>query len=223
MTSTVNPSLGQQIHEHLEAHGLEIPMYTPIPRDYSGFEDKKSAIQGMQLGIMRALGLDLTDDSLKDTPRRVANMYVDELFYGLDYSKFPMATAFKNKSAYDEMVYSKSTVFSTCEHHMLPFIGDAHIAYIPGKNVLGLSKFSRVVDFFSRRPQVQERLTAQIHAALCYILESDDVAVVIKCEHFCGKVRGVMEHSGSMITSQLSGRFRSVDSLRNEFMAVTRL
>lgn len=213
-----NSKLGQKIHKALEALELESPITTLIHPDHA-FD----TIKASHLAIMRALGLDDTDDSLMGTPKRVAKMYQDELFYGLNYDNFPEATAFDNKAGLDEMVLTRCSVFSTCEHHFLPFIGEAYIAYIPGKKLLGLSKFSRVTDFFARRPQVQERLTAQISAALREILETDDVAVVINCEHYCGKIRGVQEHNGMMLTSQLDGKFRTVPELRQEFMAATRM
>jgi GTP cyclohydrolase IA len=124
--------------------------------------------------------------------------------------------------AYDEMVAVKCTVKSVCEHHFVPFIGIAHVAYLPRNAVLGLSKFNRVVDFFSRRPQIQERLTEQISAALCYILQTDDVAVVIQAKHFCVALRGVQDHVSDTTTSKVKGRFKSVPELRAEFLALTK-
>jgi GTP cyclohydrolase I len=196
-------------------------MYAPS-QAHNAKEEARYQIQSSHQSIMDALRLDMCDDSLKDTPKRVSKMYMDELFYGLDYNKFPNATAFQNPG-YDEMLATVCTVQSFCEHHFLPFIGTAHVAYIPGDKFLGLSKFSRIVDFFARRPQVQERLTAQISAALQYILNTKDVAVVIKAEHYCAKIRGIKEPCGETVTSQLRGKFRDVDILRHEFMSLTRL
>jgi GTP cyclohydrolase I len=170
------------------------------------------------------LGLDLDDDSLRETPKRVAKMFSEEVFYGLDYSNFPACTVIDNKMGYDEAIAgTKIDVLSMCEHHFVPFIGHAYVAYIPGTKVLGLSKFNRVVDFFARRPQVQERLTEQCHAAFTTILETDDVAVVIRCQHLCVRLRGVKQDGGSTVTSKLGGRFKSVDALRSEFFALATL
>ena len=207
---------GAMVHTHLQNLGIETPM-----SDYKAI-DAKAAIEIAHTDSMIALGLDLMDDSLADTPRRVAKMYKDELFYGLDYDQFPDITVFDNKAKYDEMLATNATVQSFCEHHFLPFIGTATVAYIPGDKFLGLSKFNRIVDFFSRRPQVQERLTVQIAETFKYILSTQDVAVVIKAEHFCVKLRGVKDSCGETVSSALSGKFRTVPELRNEFMALTR-
>ncbi len=216
-----NPELGQKVHQYLGTLGIETPIMRPVQTSPMAVAEDLQNIKSAQFQIMDTLGLNMTDDSLRDTPKRVAKMYREELFYGLDYSKFPNATAFKNPG-YDEMLATVCTVQSFCEHHFLPFIGKAYVAYIPGEKFLGLSKFSRIVDFFARRPQVQERLTAQISAALQYILGTSDVAVVIKAEHYCAKIRGVKEPCGETISSQLTGKFRTVDILRQEFMALTR-
>jgi GTP cyclohydrolase I len=214
-----DPILGKTIHEYLKEQNLESPL-APTRK----WEDvlPYDVIAKGQQDIMTELGLDLRDDSLKDTPKRVAKMYTEELFYGLDYNNFPKCTTFENRGQYDELVATTVTVHSFCEHHFLPFIGRAHVAYIPGGRYLGLSKFSRIVDFFSRRPQVQERLTVQISAALRHILDTEDVAVVIQAEHFCATMRGVKDSCGETHTSKLMGRFRTVPELRNEFLALTR-
>jgi GTP cyclohydrolase I len=217
-----DPALGSQIHRLLKEKNLETPMHR-MPHEAKSQtynEEQAYQMQSSHAAIMSAIGLDLEDGSLRDTPKRVAKMYQEELFYGLNYDNFPAATAFTNPG-YDEMLATNVTVQSFCEHHFLPFIGTAHVAYIPGERFLGLSKFSRIVDFFARRPQVQERLTAQISAALQFILNTEDVAVVIKAEHYCAKIRGVKEPCGVTVTSQLRGKFRSVDILRQEFMALT--
>ncbi len=212
-----NKTIGVQVYELLKDLGIETPMasgyYTSAP----------DAILKSQQLIMTSLGLDLEDDSLKETPHRVAKMYSKEVFYGLDYTKFPKCTTVKNKMGYDEMIAVKGIdVMSFCEHHFVPFIGSATCAYIPNTKVLGLSKFHRIVDFFSRRPQIQERLTEQIHATLKFILETEDVAVVINAEHLCVKLRGVKNAQSTTITSKLSGRFKEKPELRNEFISLTR-
>lgn len=207
-------ALGQKVHEHLKQLGIETP-FSPRTPD-------KARIASLYKEIMQELGLDLADDSLMGTPDRVAKMYTDEIFKGLDYSNFPKCTAIENVMRVDEMVLERNiTLNSTCEHHSLPIIGKAHVAYIPGKKVLGLSKMNRIVQFFASRPQVQERLTAQIHAALCFILETEDVAVVIEAEHMCVKTRGVEDACSDTVTSKVGGVFRR-PSTRAEFIALTR-
>lgn len=212
--------LGKHIHNLLLQQGLETPIGYEGSQHPSIVYDKVSASHTQ---IMRALNLDLNDDSLKGTPDRIAKMYAYEIFDGLDYNKFPACTTVTNKFAYDEMVAVKGiTVQSMCEHHFLPFIGEATIAYIPKHKVLGLSKFNRIVEFFSHRPQIQERLTEQIAATLRSILECDDVAVVIHADHYCVKLRGVRDACSSTVTSKLLGKFRSVPELRAEFLSLTR-
>ena len=166
------------------------------------------------------LNLDLSDDSLKETPRRFAKMLVYETMWGLDYNNFPKCTTVENRMLYDEMVTVKDiTVHSVCEHHFQNFDGYATIAYIPHNKILGLSKFPRIVDFFSRRPQIQERLTEQIFYALNYILETDNIAVAINAEHSCVRNRGIRDQNSSTITSRLGGVFKENPSAKAEFMA----
>jgi GTP cyclohydrolase I len=172
---------------------------------------------------MEILGLDLTDDSLMETPNRVSKMYVNEIFWGLDYENFPKCTAVDNKMKYDEMVVEKDiTVMSNCEHHFVIIDGLATVAYLPNKKVLGLSKMNRIVEFFAKRPQIQERLTNQIAAALQFILETEDVAVTINASHYCVKARGVEDYNSSTITSFLGGKFRTDTLVRSEFLALSR-
>lgn len=217
--------LGQQVHRRLLELGIETPLTEkPIPK-YQSEEDvpvsTEEVIEGNVWGILLALGLNLKDDSLKDTPRRVAKMYCREIFEGLDYDNFPKCTAIENKMGYDEIVLVRNNIVrSTCEHHLQPIYGRASIAYIPGKKVLGLSKFARVVDFFASRPQVQERFTEQVYAALSYILETEDIAVVVEADHFCMKMRGVEEYCSDTVTSKMGGRFRSNQSARDEVMTL---
>lgn len=206
--------LGLKIHEVLVELGLETPMYKQsldVTR-----EDKSLAIQNKIQGIMQFLGLDLEDDSLQDTPARVAKMFCEEVFSGLDYANFPKCTTVENKFGSEMVVVRDIIVRSTCEHHLQPIYGKAHIAYIPGDKVLGLSKFSRILDFFACRPQVQERLTEQVSAALRYILDTESVAVVIEADHFCMKMRGVRDACASTTTSKMCGKFFTEATARME-------
>jgi GTP cyclohydrolase I len=172
---------------------------------------------------MSILGLDLEDDSLTDTPKRVAKMYTNEIFWGLDYEAFPKCTAVSNKIEYDEMVVERGiNVQSNCEHHFVVIDGTATVAYIPNRKVLGLSKMNRIVEYFSKRPQIQERLTAQIWHALEYILETDNIAVVVDAQHFCVKSRGVEDVGSSTTTSKLGGAFKKDPVTRTEFMSLAR-
>jgi len=214
-----NGKLGEKIHQYL----LEIGMETPISKNWLNRDSdfKLEEIEKSFKDIMTSLGLDLTDDSLQDSPKRVAKMYVKEIFSGLDYSNFPKCTTIINKMKYDEMVLVKDIkVSSSCEHHFVTIFGKAFVAYIPDKNVIGLSKINRIVEFFSRRPQVQERLTEQIYYTLAYILGTPDIAVLIDGEHFCVKSRGVEDVNSSTVTSKLGGRFKSEPELRAEFMGL---
>jgi len=181
-------------------------------------DTKKQLIQYHFQSIMETLGLDLSDDSLHDTPKRVAKMYVDELFYGLDKNAFPKMTTTSNSMGYDQILVVKDIkVNSICEHHFVPIIGVAHIGYKPKNKVLGLSKFNRLVDYFSRRPQIQERLTQDIWKKLQEILDTEDVAVIIDADHTCVRLRGIKDINSSTITSAVGGCFRTQESARNEF------
>lgn len=168
--------------------------------------------------IMRILGLDLNDDSLRDTPKRVAKMYVNEVFSGLNQDNKPSVTLFDNKYNYDEMLVEKNIkVHSFCEHHFVPIIGKAHVAYISNGKVIGLSKINRIVDFFSRRPQVQERLTVQIAEELKKVLQTEDVAVAITADHMCVTLRGIKDQDSSTYTSSFHGKFKDRE-YRKEFL-----
>jgi GTP cyclohydrolase I len=170
---------------------------------------------------MKTMGLDLNDDSLTDTPKRVAKMYVNEIFWGLDYDAFPKCTTVDNKMKYDEMVVERNVnVQSNCEHHFVIIDGLATVGYIPKQKVLGLSKINRIVEYFSKRPQIQERLTEQVYHALSYILETENVAVVIDAQHYCVKSRGVEDVGSSTVTSKLGGCFKSDPAVRAEFMNI---
>lgn len=168
--------------------------------------------------IMKILGLDLNDDSLKDTPKRVAKMYVNEVFGGLLPENKPEVTLFDNKYNYEEMLVEKNIkVHSNCEHHFVPIIGKAHVAYISNGKVIGLSKINRIVDYFSRRPQVQERLTVQIANELKKVLQTEDVAVAITADHMCVTLRGIKDQDSSTYTSSFHGKFKDRD-YRREFL-----
>ena len=171
--------------------------------------------------IMETLGLDLSDDSLKGTPNRVAKMFVNEIFGGLDPSKKPKASTFDNKYQYGEMLVEKNiTLYSTCEHHFLPIVGRAHVAYISNGTVIGLSKMNRIVDHFAKRPQVQERLTIQIVKELQKALNTKDVACVIDAKHLCVNSRGIRDIESSTVTSEFGGKFKEKDT-RREFLQLS--
>ncbi len=212
-----DPELGKRVHEHLVKCGVETPT---IPNNIDR-KDKIDHIEAHFTHIMRVLGLDLSDDSLIETPKRVAKMYVNEIFWGLDYEAFPKCTTVDNKMKYDEMVIERNVnVQSNCEHHFVVIDGVATVAYIPKQKVLGLSKINRVVEYFAKRPQIQERLTEQVYHALQYILETDDIAVVIDAQHYCVKSRGVEDVGSSTVTSKLGGVFKSDPAVRLEFMNI---
>ncbi len=168
--------------------------------------------------ILNTLGLDLTDDSLKGTPNRVAKMFVKEIFGGLNPAKKPSSSTFDNKYKYNEMLVEKNiVVYSTCEHHLLPIVGRAHVAYISKGTVVGLSKMNRIVDYFSKRPQVQERLTIQIVQELQKVLGTDDVACVIDAKHLCVNSRGIRDIESSTVTAEFGGKFKD-ELTRKEFL-----
>lgn len=212
-----DPELGLAIHRHLVEMGVE----TPTVDNKLSRTDKIDIIERKFTDIMNTLGLDLTDDSLIDTPRRVAKMYVGEIFWGLDYDAFPKCTTVDNKMKYDEMVVERNVnVQSNCEHHFVVIDGLATVGYIPNQKVLGLSKINRIVEYFSKRPQIQERLTEQVYYALQYILDTDNIAVVIDAQHYCVKSRGVEDTGSSTVTSKLGGVFKSDPAVRTEFMNI---
>ncbi len=193
---------------------------TPMrPDAFKLSEDEKiNMIKQDVQHIMETLGLDLSDDSLKGTPNRVAKMFVNEIFGGLDPTKKPKASTFENKYQYGEMLVEKNiTVYSTCEHHFLPIVGRAHVAYISNGTVVGLSKMNRIVDHFSKRPQVQERLTIQIVKELQNVLNTKDVACVIDAKHLCVNSRGIRDIESSTVTSEFGGKFKEKETKR-EFL-----
>jgi len=193
---------------------------TPLRPDAFEMDDelKIELIEKHFKEIMQILGLDLNDDSLKGTPKRVAKMYVKEIFSGLNPINKPKAKLFENKYQYGEMLIEKDITFhSNCEHHFVPIIGRAHVGYISSGNVIGLSKINRIVQYFAKRPQVQERLTVQIANELKEALQTEDVAVVLDAAHMCVSSRGVQDISSRTITSQFHGKFK-IDQTKNEFL-----
>jgi GTP cyclohydrolase I len=215
-----DPVLGKEIHDYLVLKGVETPV-TNVSLDR---KDKIAEIEKHFAFIMQVLGLDLEDDSLRDTPKRVAKMYVNEIFWGLDYEAFPKCTTVDNKMKYNEMVVERNvSVQSNCEHHFVVIDGLATVAYVPNEKVLGLSKINRIVEYFSKRPQIQERLTEQIFHTLCYILDTADVAVMIDAQHYCVKSRGVEDTGSSTVTVRLGGGFKTDPAARNEFLSIARM
>lgn len=193
---------------------------TPLREDAFDLDDdvKVELIEQHFREIMQILGLDLNDDSLRGTPKRVAKMYVKEIFSGLNPKNFPDIKLFENKYRYDQMLVEKDiTVFSNCEHHFVPIIGKAHVAYLSSGKVIGLSKINRIVQHFAKRPQVQERLTMQIGNAFRELLETEDVAVIIDAEHLCVQSRGIQDTHSSTVTSYYSGRFQQ-ETTKAEFL-----
>ena len=206
----------QLVRNALIEKGLETPMSgIKLSRD-----EKYTRIRDAMTQVATALGLDLKDDSLQETPHRIAKMYVDEIFSGLNYESFPKISLIKNKMNTEEMIKVKAVkVISTCEHHFVTIDGLANVAYLPGKKIIGLSKINRIVSFFAQRPQVQERLTQQILVALQTLLDTRDVAVFIDATHYCVKARGIMDASSRTETSALGGLFKSDQSLRDNFLS----
>jgi GTP cyclohydrolase I len=198
---------------------------TPLRDDAFDLDDqsKIDAIQKDVLSIMNTLGLDLTDDSLRGTPKRVAKMFVNEIFGGLNPKNKPKASTFDNKYKYGEMLVEKNiTLYSTCEHHLLPIVGRAHVAYISKGKVIGLSKMNRIVDYFAKRPQVQERLTIQVVRELQKALGTDDVACVIDAKHLCVNSRGIRDIESSTVTSEFGGAFKD-NKVKREFLDYIKL
>jgi GTP cyclohydrolase I len=198
---------------------------TPLRKDAfeKTDEEKIELIKKDVENILFTLGMDLTDDSLKGTPNRVAKMFVKEIFGGLNPNKKPSSSTFDNKYKYNEMLVEKNiTVYSTCEHHLLPIVGRAHIAYISNGTVVGLSKMNRVVDYFAKRPQVQERLTIQIVKELQKVLNTENVACIIDAKHLCVNSRGIRDIESSTVTAEFGGKFKD-DMVRREFLDYIKL
>jgi len=212
-------------HEEVGDMHASTSIDTPLRPDAFELDDdtKMDMIEQHFSKIMHILGMDLNDDSLKGTPRRVAKMYVKEIFSGLNPENRPQIRLFENKYQYNQMLVEKDiTFYSNCEHHFVPIIGKAHVAYISSGKVIGLSKLNRIVQYYSKRPQVQERLTMQVADELKRVLETEDVAVLIVAEHLCVASRGVKDVNSSTITAEYSGKFNDQDTKR-EFLTYLEL
>ena len=221
-TRTPTTLPGSLTPEAIAARGalLRRGLETPMTSNELSRDQRYSKIRDAFTEIMESLGLDLRDDSLEETPHRIAKMYVDEIFGGLDYAQFPKITLIENKMNVEEMVCVENIdLTSTCEHHFVTIDGSAKVAYIPKDTVIGLSKINRLVRFFSQRPQVQERLTQQVLVAMQTLLGTEDVAVTINAVHYCVKARGVKDGNSSTRTTSLGGVFKSDPASRAEFLS----
>ena len=211
------------LKEHFEEMGdghVSSSEDTPLRKDAFVLEDKDKIERSREniRDIMLTLGLDLDDDSLKGTPDRVAKMFVNEIFSGLHPKRRPKSSTFENKYKYGEMLVEKNiTLYSTCEHHLLPIVGRAHVAYISNGTVVGLSKMNRIVDYYAKRPQVQERLNIQIVRELQKVLGTDDVACVIDAKHLCVNSRGIRDIESSTVTAEYGGKFKE-EAVRRELL-----
>jgi GTP cyclohydrolase I len=207
-------NLGYIVGNHLRSLGIETPMVYHMVESIPTDDQKITEIASRIKGCMTVLGLDLNDDSLHDTPNRVAKMWVHEIFSGLDYKNFPKITVIDNKMNCDEMVLVKDmTAISSCEHHLITVDQTCSIAYIPDRKVIGLSKLARVAKFFANRPEVQERYVAQVFETIKFLLETDNVAVSVKGKHYCG----VEDINAVTVTNKLGGLFKTDAACRNEF------
>jgi GTP cyclohydrolase I len=211
--------------EELGDNHIGTSIENPVRKDAFDLTDdqKIELIKKDVTNILTTLGMDLTDDSMKGTPNRVAKMFVKEIFGGLNPSKKPSSSTFENGYKYGEMLVEKNiTLYSTCEHHLLPIVGRAHVAYISSGKVIGLSKMNRIVDYFAKRPQVQERLTMQIVKELQKALNTEDVACVIDAKHLCVNSRGIRDIESSTVTSEFGGKFKD-EKVRREFLDYIKL
>ena len=210
----------EDMHDEIGENHIGTSAQNPVRKDAfdTTDEEKIEKIKKDVESILQTLGMDLTDDSIKGTPNRVAKMFVKEIFGGLNPAKKPKASTFDNNYKYGEMLVEKNiTLYSTCEHHLLPIIGRAHVAYISSGRVIGLSKMNRIVEHYAKRPQVQERLTMQIVQELQQALGTDDVACVIDAKHLCVNSRGIQDIESSTVTSEFGGKFKE-ESTRREFL-----
>lgn len=219
-TQQGNPHNSATVHHELNTLSiLKQVLPTPVTSLQLTETEKLVRVEKSFSEIMNVLGLDLTDDSLAETPKRLAKMYVKEIFKGLNPTYFPRITTIENKMKYDQMIVVQNIeVLSTCEHHFQPIQGLATVAYIPNKLVIGLSKINRIVDFFSRRPQVQERLTKQIADCLQVVLKTEHVAVHLNAKHFCVIARGIQDTHSTTATSDLRGDFKRKQETRKEYL-----
>jgi GTP cyclohydrolase I len=218
-------SITEKFHDELGDNHIATSDATPMRSDaFDRTDDEKIELIKKDVeNILNTLGLDLTDDSLKGTPNRVAKMFVKEVFGGLNPAKKPSSSTFENKYKYGEMLVEKNIViYSTCEHHLLPIIGRAHIAYISNGTVVGLSKMNRIAEYYSKRPQVQERLTIQIVNELKRVLNTEDVACIIDAKHLCVNSRGIKDIESSTVTAEFGRRFKE-ENVRKEFLEYIKL
>ena len=215
----------EEFHDDLGSNHIATSAQNPMRSDAFDVSDdqKIELIKSNVEAILTTLGMDLNDDSLKGTPNRVAKMFVKEIFSGLNPNKKPSSSTFENHYKYGEMLVEKNiTLYSTCEHHLLPIIGRAHIAYISNGTVVGLSKMNRIVDYFAKRPQVQERLTMQIVQELQQVLNTQDVACVIDAKHLCVNSRGIRDIESSTVTAEYGGKFKE-EKTKREFLDFIKL
>lgn len=212
----ITEELNRLSFEEVGDDHLYTGLQTPMKKDAFKLsdEEKKDKIESLFTEIMDVMGLDLTDDSLKGTPKRVAKMYIEEIFSGLNPVNKPKIALFDNKYHYNQMLVEKNiTFYSNCEHHFVPIIGKAHVAYISSGKVIGLSKLNRIVQYYAKRPQVQERLTNQIAEELKEILQTEDVAVIIDAKHLCVSSRGIKDETSSTVTSYFGGKFNTQEKI----------
>jgi len=212
----ITEELNRLSFEEVGDDHLYTGLQTPMKKDAFKLsdEEKKDKIESLFTEIMDVMGLDLTDDSLKGTPKRVAKMYIEEIFSGLNPVNKPKVALFDNKYQYNQMLVEKNiTFYSNCEHHFVPIIGKAHVAYISSGKVIGLSKLNRIVQYYAKRPQVQERLTNQIAEELKEILQTEDVAVIIDAKHLCVSSRGIKDETSSTVTSYFGGKFNTQEKI----------
>jgi GTP cyclohydrolase I len=215
-----------EFHDEIGNNHIATSAQNPIRKDAFELsdEEKINTIKKDVENILNTLGMDLSDDSIKGTPNRVAKMFVKEIFGGLNPTKKPSSSTFQNNYKYGEMLVEKNiVVYSTCEHHLMPIVGRAHVAYLGKDRVIGLSKMNRIVDFYAKRPQVQERLTRQIVESLIEALGTQDVAVIIDAKHLCVNARGIRDVHSSTITAEYHGRFLTEEALKTEFLAYIQL
>ena len=216
----LDSKMNDEIVDSIGDNHIATSATTPLREDAFEISDQEKIekIQESVKDILHTLGMDLTDDSLKGTPKRVAKAYVNELFMGLNPKNMPKASTFDNNYNYGEMLVEKNIiVYSTCEHHLLPIVGRAHVAYISDGKVIGLSKMNRIVEYFSKRPQVQERLTMQVVQAMQEALGTQDVACVIDAKHLCVNSRGIKDIESSTVTAEYGGKFKEKDT-KKEFL-----
>ena len=216
----LNRTMNEEKIEEIGDNHLATSAENPLRADAFDISDKEkiAKIQESVKDILQTLGMDLTDDSLQGTPKRVAKAFVNEIFMGLNPANMPKPSTFDNNYNYGEMLVEKNiVVYSTCEHHLLPIIGRAHVAYISNGKVIGLSKMNRIVEYFSKRPQVQERLTMQIVQAMQEALGTQDVACVVDAKHLCVNSRGIKDIESSTVTSEFGGKFKEKET-RKEFL-----